>query len=125
MFNLINKNYYHFLLEGNELATHDLEGKCLGASLGQDISTKESIPNGYYNTIYLIINMVKYNGSIKKFCEEENIKSSIIYGLIKINIHFAQTGSIRDDGPLPEVIGNVYDAQNVMIDHLRGVTFVI
>ena len=34
MFNLINKNYYHFLLEGNELATHDLEGKYLGASLG-------------------------------------------------------------------------------------------
>ena len=88
MFNLINKNYYHFLLEGNKLATHDLEGKYLGTSLGQDISTKESIPNGYFNTIYLIINIVKYNGSIKKFCEEENIKSSIIYGLIKINIHF-------------------------------------
>ena len=124
MCKLINNGYCHCILAGNALATHDLEGEYLKTALGQDIYTKESMPNGHYNHIDLI-NRVRYYGSIKKFCEEENIKGGIMYSLVKNNIPFVLDGSIRDDGPLPEVIGNVYDAQNAMRDQVRDATTVI
>ena len=124
MCKLINNGYCHGLLAGNALATHDLEGEYLGTALGQDIYTKESMPNGHYNHVDLI-NKVRYYGSIKKFCEEEKIKGGIMCSLVKHNIPFVLAGSIRDDGPLPEVIGNVYDAQNAMRNTIRDATTVI
>ena len=124
MVKLIENGYCHCLLAGNALATHDLEGEYLGTALGQDIYTKESMPNGHYNHVDLI-NRVRYYGSIKKFCEEEKIKGGIMYTLVKKNLPFVLAGSIRDDGPLPEVIGNVYEAQNAMRDQLRDATTVI
>ena len=124
MVKLINNGYCHCLLAGNALATHDLEGEYLGTALGQNIYTKESVPNGHYNHVDLI-NRVRYHGSIKTFCEKENIKGGIMCSLVKNNIPFVLAGSIRDDGPLPEVIGNVYDAQNAMRDQLRDATTVI
>ena len=124
MVKLINNGYCHCLLAGNALATHDLEGEYLGTALGQDIYTKESMPNGHYNHVDLI-NRVRYYGSIKKFCEEEKIKGGIMCSLVNKNIPFVLAGSIRDDGPLPEVIGNVYEAQNAMRDQLRDATTVI
>ena len=124
MCKLINNGYCHGLLAGNALATHDLEGEYLGTALGQDIYTKESMPNGHYNHVDLI-NKVRYYGSIKTFCEKEKIKGGIMYSLVKNNIPFVLAGSIRDDGPLPEVIGNVYDAQNAMRDQVRDATTVI
>ena len=124
MCKLINNGYCHGLLAGNALATHDLEGEYLGTALGQDIYTKESMPNGHYNHVDLI-NKVRYYGSIKTFCEKEKIKGGIMYSLVKNNIPFVLAGSIRDDGQLPEVIGNVYDAQNAMRDQVRDATTVI
>ena len=124
MVKLINNGYCHALLAGNALATHDLEGEYIGTALGQDIYTKESMPNGHYNHVDLI-NRVRYHGSIKKFCEEEKIEGGIMGSLVKKNIPFVLAGSIRDDGPLPEVIGNVYEAQDAMRDQLRDATTVI
>ena len=54
MIKLINDSYCHCLLAGNVLASHDLEGKYLGTSLGQDIYTKENMPKGHYNHLDLI-----------------------------------------------------------------------
>jgi hypothetical protein len=124
MCKIINNGYCHALLAGNALATHDLEGEYLGTALGQDIYTKQSMPNGHYNHLDLI-NKVRYYGNIKKFCEEEKIKGGIMYSLVKNNIPFVLAGSIRDDGPLPEVIGNVYEAQNAMRNQVREATTVI
>jgi len=124
MCKLINNGYCHGILSGNALATHDLEGEYLGTALGQDIYTKVSMPNGHYNHVDLI-NKVRYYGSIKKFCEEEKIKGGIIYSCVKNNIPFVLAGSIRDDGPLPEVIGNVYEAQSAMREQIRDATTVI
>ena len=124
MVKLIENGYCHCLLAGNALATHDLEGEYLHTALGQNIYTKESVPNGHYNHVDLI-NRVRYHGSIKTFCEKENIIGGIMCSLVKKNIPFVLAGSIRDDGPLPEVIGNVYDAQNAMRDQLRDATTVI
>lgn len=121
---LINNGYVHAVLAGNALATHDMEAAYLGTALGQDIYTSKNQPNGHYNHLDLI-NRVRYHGSVKKFIEEEKIDNGIIYSLEKNNIPYVLGGSIRDDGPLPPVYGDVYEAQNAMRDQIRDATTVI
>lgn len=116
--------YAHAVLAGNALATHDLEGAYLHTALGQNIYTQENVPNGHYHHLDTI-NRVKYHGSIKAFIENEKIDNGIIYTLEKCNIPYVLGGSIRDDGPLPPVYGNVYEAQDAMRFHIRKATTVI
>lgn len=124
MSKLIENGYVHAVLAGNALATHDLEGAYLRTALGQDIYTQESMPNGHYNHLDLI-NRVRYHGSIKAFIENEHIDNGIIYSCEKYGVPYVLGGSIRDDGPLPPVFGDVYAAQNAMRDQIRGATTVI
>ncbi len=124
MSKLIENGYAHAVLAGNALATHDLEGAYLRTALGQDIYTQESMPNGHYNHLDLI-NRVRYHGSVAKFIENEKIDNGIIYSCEKCGIPYVLGGSIRDDGPLPPVFGDVYQAQNAMRDQIRGATTVI
>ena len=121
---LIAEGYVHGLLAGNALATHDLEGAWLGTALGQDIYTQRSRPMGHYNHLDTL-NRVRRHGSIARFIEAEGIDSGIIYSCVRHNIPFVLAGSIRDDGPLPEIHGDVYDAQNAMRDCVRKATTVI
>ncbi len=124
MSKLIENGYVHAVLAGNALATHDLEGAYLRTALGQDIYTQESMPNGHYNHLDLI-NRVRYHGSIKAFIENEHIDNGIIYSCEKYGVPYVLGGSIRDDGPLPPVYGDVYAAQNAMRDQIRSATTVI
>lgn len=121
---LIENGYAHGLMAGNALATHDLEGALLHTALGQDIYTQVSQPNGHYNHLD-VINRVRRCGSIPKFIEDYKIDNGIIYGCVKKEVPFVLTGSIRDDGPLPEVIGNAYEGQSAMRDMIRPATCVI
>ncbi|MGN0311372.1 MAG: hypothetical protein ACI4CC_01245 [Lachnospiraceae bacterium] len=121
---LINNGYVDAVLAGNALATHDMEAAYLGTALGQDIYTTQNYPNGHYHHLDLI-NRVRYHGSVKKFIEEEKIDNGIIYSLEKNNIPYVLAGSIRDDGPLPPVYADVYEAQNAMRDQVRDATTVI
>ena len=106
------------------MATHDLEGAYLRTALGQDIYTQQSMPNGHYNHLDTI-NRVKYHGSIAEFIRKENIDNGIIYSCEKCGVPYVLGGSIRDDGPLPPVFGNVYEAQDAMRDQIREATTVI
>ena len=124
MSSLIRKGYAHAVLAGNALATHDLEGSYLGTALGQDLYTRRSMPNGHYNHLDTI-NRVKLDGSIPAFLEREGIREGIIASCVESGVPFVLCGSIRDDGPLPEVCGNVYDAQDAMRAELRDATTVI
>ncbi len=121
---LIAGGYVHALLAGNALATHDLEGAYLGTALGQDIYTQEHRFNGHYNHLDTI-NRVRYHGSIRQFIQAEGIDNGIIYSCEKYGVPYVLGGSIRDDGPLPEVYGNVYAAQDAMRDQIRSATTVI
>ncbi len=121
---LIENGYAHGLMAGNALATHDLEGALLHTALGQDIYTQKSQPNGHYNHLD-VLNKVRRSGSIPKFIEEYNIGNGIIYSCVKNQIPFVLTGSIRDDGPMPEVIGDAYTGQNAMRNMVRKSTCVI
>ena len=121
---LIDKGYVHALLAGNALATHDLEGSYLHTALGQDIYTQKLMPNGHYNHLDTI-NRVRYYGSIPAFLENEKIDHGILYSLEKNHIPYVLAGSIRDDGPLPIVYGNVYEAQDAMRKEIKEATTII
>ena len=121
---LIENGYVHAILAGNALATHDLEGAYLHTALGQDIYTHVSQPNGHYNHLETI-NRVRLHGSIRAFIENEGIDNGIIYSCEKCGVPYVLGGSIRDDGPLPPVLGNVYDAQDAMRNQVRSATTVI
>ena len=121
---LVENGYVQALLAGNALATHDLEGAYLGTALGQDIRTQEPHVNGHYNHIDTI-NMINRYGSIPKFIEEEGINNGIIYSCVKNDVPFVLNGSIRDDGPLPEVYEHTYVGQDTIRSHVRKATTVI
>ena len=100
--NLARNGYVHALLGGNAMATHDLEGGYLNTALGQDIYTQKSQPQGHYNHLDLL-NEVRRSGSIEKFINQGKVKNGFIRTLYDLGIPITLAGSIRDDGPLPEV----------------------
>ncbi len=124
MASLIDHGYCNGLLAGNALATHDLEGALLHTALGQDIYTQKSMPNGHYNHLD-ICNKVRACGSIPAFIKEYGLDDGIICACVRNNVPIVLGGSIRDDGPLPEVIGDVYKAQNAMRSVVKDATTVI
>ncbi len=124
MAKLVENGYVHAILAGNALATHDLEASWLGTALGQDIYSSVSRPNGHYNHLDLI-NRVRYYGSIPAFLEAEDISNGIICSCERKGVPYVLGGSVRDDGPLPPVYGNVYEAQDAMRNELRTATTVI
>ena len=121
---LVENGYAHGLMAGNALATHDLEGALLHTALGQDIYTQKTQPNGHYNHLD-VINKVRRSGSIPQFIEDYQISNGIMYSCVKKGVPLVLTGSIRDDGPLPEVIGDVYAGQVEMRSMIRQATCVI
>jgi lysine-ketoglutarate reductase/saccharopine dehydrogenase-like protein (TIGR00300 family) len=121
---LVEKGYVQALLAGNALATHDLEAAYLNTALGQDIYTQESMENGHYNHLDLL-NTVRSYGSIPAFITAEKIDNGIIASCVKNNVPFVLSSSIRDDGPLPEVLHSAYDAQDAMRVHARKATTLI
>ena len=121
---MVENGYVDGLMAGNALATHDLEGAMFHTALGQDIYTQKSQPNGHYNHLD-VINRVRKSGSIAQFIDDYKIDNGIMYSCVKNNVPFVLTGSIRDDGPLPEVIGNAYDGQTAMRGMIKKSTTVI
>ncbi|MFW6082020.1 MAG: hypothetical protein ACOC7W_08905, partial [Desulfosalsimonas sp.] len=121
---MIESGYCHVLLAGNALATHDLEAAYFRTALGQDIYSQTLQPMGHYNHLDLL-NQVRMRGSISKTIQELNLEDGIIYACEKKQVPYVLAGSIRDDGPLPEVIPDVYRAQDAMRVHARKSTTVI
>lgn len=121
---LVENGYVQCVLAGNALATHDLEGALLHTALGQDIYTQQSMPGGHYNHLD-VINRVRASGSIEKFIEDYKIDNGIVYACTKHKVPMVLTASIRDDGPLPEVIADCYAGQLAMRQQIQQATTVI
>ena len=121
---IVKAGYVQAVLAGNALATHDLEGAYLHTALGSDITTQESRPNGHYNHLDTINKVCSY-GSIPAFLEGEGLTDGIIASCVQTGVPFVLVGSVRDDGPLPEVFRDVYTGQNAMREHVKKATTVI
>ena len=121
---LVRGGYVHGLLAGNALATHDLEAGYLRTALGQDIYTQRSIPNGHYHHIDTL-NAVRACGSTEAFVRSGKVRDGIMYECVHHQVPYVLVGSVRDDGPLPEVYGNVYQGQDAMRALVKDATTVI
>ncbi len=121
---LIEKGYVDILFAGNALAAHDIEASIYGTSLGVSLSEGVNVFEGH-NHHLRAINTVRGAGSIKEAVDKGIIKDGIMYTCVKKNVDFLLAGSIRDDGPLPEVITDVLEAQTMMREKLKGVKFAI
>ena len=121
---LVAGGYVHAILAGNALATHDLEAALFGTALGQNIYTQETQPGGHYHHLDAI-NAVRRHGSIPAFLKAQGLEDGILYTCEQYGVPYVLAGSIRDDGPLPPVLGNAYEAQDAMRDQIRGATTVI
>ncbi len=121
---MIRDGYVDLLLSGNALAVHDIEASLFGTSLGMDLHTGRPVPGGNRHHLYTISKIIAVGG-IKRAVELGIVKDGIMYECIKNNVPFILAGSIRDDGPLPEVITDVMKAKKAMKEALRGIDMVL
>jgi lysine-ketoglutarate reductase/saccharopine dehydrogenase-like protein (TIGR00300 family) len=121
---LIRAGYLNVLFAGNALATHDIESALYGTSLGVSLDRGLPAEEGHEHHLRAI-NTVRRLGGIKAAVERGVLKSGIMYECVKHNIPFVLAGSIRDDGPMPEVITDVLVAQRRMRDQIQGVGFAL
>lgn len=121
---LIRDGYVDVLFGGNALAVHDIESQLYGTSLGLDISTNMLAEGGHRNHLYAI-NEVMLAGSIRDLIKAGKIHSGVMCEAMRKGIPIVLAGSIRDDGPLPEVITDVVEAQREMRKHLKDVELVL
>jgi lysine-ketoglutarate reductase/saccharopine dehydrogenase-like protein (TIGR00300 family) len=119
---LIRGGYVDLLFAGNALATHDIENALFGTSLGVALAHGESLEAGHEHHLRAI-NRIRRIGGIRQAVEQGMLTSGIMYECIRHGVEFLLAGSIRDDGPLPEVITDVMVAQRRMRDQIAEVTF--
>ncbi|TWT36497.1 hypothetical protein KOR34_14030 [Posidoniimonas corsicana] len=119
---LIQGGYVHKLFAGNALATHDIEQAMFGTSLGVHLDDATIAEAGHEHHLRAI-NRVRRAGSIAAAVDQGMLTSGVMHDCVKHNVDFLLAGSIRDDGPLPDVITDVLDAQRQMRDGIRDVTF--
>ncbi len=121
---IVEHGYAHAVFGGNAVATHDLEGALFGTALGQDICTRENKHNGHYHHLDTI-NLIQKAGSIEKGIMELGIDNGLIYSCVKNKVPFVLAGSIRDDGPLPDVIDDMSMVQDAMREHTKKATTIV
>ncbi|XRO77809.1 TIGR00300 family protein [Methanocaldococcus sp. 16A] len=121
---LIKMGYVQALFAGNALATHDIESVLYGTSLGVDLKTGRSVPGGHSHHLRAI-NTIMRAGSIRDAVEQGILNKGVMYECIKNNVPYVLAGSIRDDGPLPDVITDVVKAQEKMRELLKGKDMVL
>jgi lysine-ketoglutarate reductase/saccharopine dehydrogenase-like protein (TIGR00300 family) len=121
---MIKDGIVDVIFAGNALATHDIESALYGTSLGICVKSGEATVRGHKHHIYAI-NEINKAGSIREAVEKGVLKKGIMYECIKNNAAYVLAGSIRDDGPLPDVITDVIDAQDEMRKHVKDVDMVI
>jgi lysine-ketoglutarate reductase/saccharopine dehydrogenase-like protein (TIGR00300 family) len=121
---LIRHGFVDVLLSGNALAVHDVEGDLLKTSLGISLQEGVAAIRGCRNHL-VAINAIFKAGGLRAAVSQGVLKSGIIYECVKKGVPFVLAGSIRDDGPLPDVITDVVLAQQKYKEHLKDVTMVL
>lgn len=116
---LIRRGYIQVLFAGNALATHDIEQSIYGTSLGVHLGRGTSVEAGHEHHLRAI-NTVRRAGSIARAVDLGIIRSGIMYECVQHGVRYVLCGSIRDDGPLPDVITDGLVSQQRMREEIRG-----
>jgi lysine-ketoglutarate reductase/saccharopine dehydrogenase-like protein (TIGR00300 family) len=122
---LVEHGYVQALFAGNGLATHDIESALYGTSLG--VSLADGIPvEGGHEHHLRAINAIRRAGGIRAAVEQGLLTSGIMYACVRHHVEVVLAGSIRDDGPLPDVLTDTQEAQSEMRRIVRsGVRFAL
>jgi lysine-ketoglutarate reductase/saccharopine dehydrogenase-like protein (TIGR00300 family) len=120
----IRMGYVDGLLAGNALAVHDVENALLGTSLGMHVTDGTLAIRGHRNHMQAINEIFKA-GSLKAMVEKGILKKGVMYECITNDIPFVLAGSVRDDGPIPDVITDVVEAQREYKKITKGTKMVL
>ncbi len=121
---LIRGGYVDAVLAGNALAVHDIERELYGTSLGVNLDTGQAIDGGHRHHMKAI-NTITAAGGIRAAVEKGVLKSGVMYECVTHNVPYVLAGSIRDDGPLPDTLMDLIEAQNQYTAALEGVQVVL
>jgi lysine-ketoglutarate reductase/saccharopine dehydrogenase-like protein (TIGR00300 family) len=121
---MIEKNFVQTLFAGNGLAVHDIESALYGTSLGVYLDKKLRASEGHEHHLWAI-NKIRAAGGIRQAVEQRLLTKGIFHACVKHGVDFLLAGSIRDDGPLPDVITDSLQAQDLMREKIRGVGLVL
>lgn len=122
MIALVNAGFVDILFAGNALATHDIEATLYGTSLGVDLALGRGVEHGHEHHIRAL-NTIRKAGSIAAAVEQGVLTGGIMHALVTQGKDFVLVGSVRDDGPLPEVYTDVIEGQRAMRAQLKDVGF--
>jgi lysine-ketoglutarate reductase/saccharopine dehydrogenase-like protein (TIGR00300 family) len=114
---LIRDDYIDALFAGNALAVHDIESQFFGTSLGVDLTDAFPVEEGHVHHLRSV-NRIRTAGGIRAAIEAGMLRGGIMFEAYRKNIPVVLAGSIRDDGPLPDVITDVVEAQRAMRAHV-------
>jgi lysine-ketoglutarate reductase/saccharopine dehydrogenase-like protein (TIGR00300 family) len=116
---LVAGGWVDVVFGGNAVAVHDIESAFFNTSLGIDLSQGESMEGGHEHHLRSI-NRIRRYGGIRQAVEQGVLTSGLFYELVRREVPYVLAGSIRDDGPLPDVITDSMVAQQAMREHVRG-----
>ncbi|HLT68899.1 MAG TPA: TIGR00300 family protein [Acidimicrobiales bacterium] len=117
---MVEAGWVDVLFAGNGFATHDIEANVLGTSLGVSVEEGTPTEGGHANHLR-VINEVRRHGSIAAAVEAGYVTGGVMRALVRRGVPFVLGGSIRDDGPLPDVITDTVAAADAMREHIAGV----
>ena len=119
---IVNAGFVDVLFAGNALATHDIESTLYGTSLGVDLALGRGVEHGHEHHIRAL-NTIRKAGSIAAAVEQGVLTGGIMHALVTQDKEFVLVGSVRDDGPLPDVYTDVIEGQRAMRAQLGNVGF--
>src|SRR5882672_4207925 len=121
---LIRGGFVNVLLSGNALGVHDVEAALFGTSLGVRLADGRQEEHGHRNHMRAI-NAIYHCGNIANAVESGRLRAGILYECVKNNVPFVLAGSLRDDGPLPDTITDMNEAQDAYAAHLKNAGLVL
>ena len=121
---IVGGGWVDAVLAGNALAVHDVERALYGTSLGVDTLSGVPVTNGHQHHMRAI-NAIRKAGGLKQAVRKGILKEGVMHALISSKVPYVLAGSIRDDGPLPDVITDVNRAQEEYGRHLKGAEIVL
>jgi lysine-ketoglutarate reductase/saccharopine dehydrogenase-like protein (TIGR00300 family) len=121
---LIREGWVNTVLSGNAMAVHDIEAALLGTSLGVRMEDGRQAEHGHRNHMRAI-NAMYHAGGIRGAVESGRLKTGVMYECVKNNVPFVLAGSLRDDGPLPETITDMNEAQDAYAALLKPAGLVL
>jgi lysine-ketoglutarate reductase/saccharopine dehydrogenase-like protein (TIGR00300 family) len=121
---LIRRGFVDVVLAGNALAVHDIEYALSGTSLGIDLAAGAPVEQGHRNHM-AAINAINRAGGIRQAVASGLLRSGVMYECVTHDVEYVLAGSIRDDGPLPDTIMDLVEAQDRYAAALADVQLVL